>query len=246
MVPTLIFSLGFSPGIFWLWYFYRKDRWEPEPKRYVLRTFLLGAVMAVPASLAEQPLAFSRVALAVVAAPVVEEVFKFAVVRFWVYEKREFDEPADGMVYAAAAALGFASMENPFYLWGAYHESGSASPMGSLLTLAAIRALVSVPGHVLFSSTWGYALGWAKFTVHRGVARGLVVRGLVLAILLHAVFNGLALFILPGALGLVVLMGSMWLAFHRRLYLALARSPHRAPMPVVVRVRDGSGDGPIS
>ena len=130
--------------------------------------------------------------------------------------------------------MGFASVENPFYVWGGYanEDPVTGSPMGSLLAVAAIRAVLSVPGHVLFSSMWGYALGWAKFTRRRHAARSVVTRGLALAMFLHAAFNLLALSALPGALGLLALTAAMWWAFRHQLHRALARSPHRAPRPV--------------
>jgi RsiW-degrading membrane proteinase PrsW (M82 family) len=36
--------LGFAPGVYWLWYFYRRDELEPEPKKLIIR-----AVLSVPA-----------------------------------------------------------------------------------------------------------------------------------------------------------------------------------------------------
>ena len=46
----------------------------------------------------------------------VEEFSKFAVVRLKAYRSLYFDEPMDGLVYAAAASLGFASLENVLYV----------------------------------------------------------------------------------------------------------------------------------
>lgn len=51
---------------------------------------------------------------------------------------------------------------------------------------------------MLFSSMWGYALGWAKFS-HRERGRALIREGLLLAIVLHAIFNFLLVIILPTA-----------------------------------------------
>jgi RsiW-degrading membrane proteinase PrsW (M82 family) len=34
------------PGVFWLVLFYRSDRFDPEPKKLVARTFLVGAIGA--------------------------------------------------------------------------------------------------------------------------------------------------------------------------------------------------------
>ena len=126
-----ILLLGFAPGIFWLWFFYRKDKLEPEPKSLVARTFFWGMVVALPVAIVEvlvaDPLGVlgagildARVLLVVLAAPIIEEYGKFFVVRRTMYDHPEFDEPMDGIVYAAAAALGFASVENVVYLSTAF------------------------------------------------------------------------------------------------------------------------------
>ncbi|MER3422235.1 MAG: hypothetical protein C4293_02395, partial [Nitrospiraceae bacterium] len=73
-----------------------------------------------------------------------------------VYHESEFDEPLDGIIYTAALALGFASMENWLYLLAAYlgaDETAQASevlsPFGVVISVFVIRALLSVPSHVL-------------------------------------------------------------------------------------------------
>ena len=40
-----IVLLASAPALFWLWLFYRRDRWEPEPKLKVLKIFALGALV---------------------------------------------------------------------------------------------------------------------------------------------------------------------------------------------------------
>src|SRR5439155_9175634 len=62
-----------------------------------------------------------------------------------------FDEPYDGVVYAAASALGFAALENTYVL--------RAHPTG-LVWIG--RTLLALPAHVFFACLWGYALGRAK------------------------------------------------------------------------------------
>lgn len=227
-----IIVLAFAPGIFWLWYFYKKDKLEPEPKQLVVKTFFLGMLVAIPVVLAELPFGNSELLLAVIAAPIIEEYAKYFVVRRTVYKNVEFDEPLDGIVYAAAAALGFASAENAVYLVAAYvgpqeflESSEPISALGVVLTVFAIRALLSVPGHVLFSSMWGYALGQAKFAPgERG--RALIRNGLILAFVLHGLFNFLLEMGLLTALGMLILVLVMWRMVHRRIASALAGSPY--------------------
>ncbi len=67
------------------------------------------------------------------------------------FRSKYFDEPVDGLVYASAAALGFACVENAIML--------RAHPTG-LIWIA--RAATALPAHLFFSCAWGYALGRVK------------------------------------------------------------------------------------
>jgi len=49
----LLLLLALAPCLFLLWYFYYRDRYEPEPKKKILKMFLIGAVMVIPAALIE-------------------------------------------------------------------------------------------------------------------------------------------------------------------------------------------------
>jgi RsiW-degrading membrane proteinase PrsW (M82 family) len=252
MLPTelAIVVIAFAPGAFWLRYFYKKDVWKPEPKRLIIKTFFLGLAVALPVALIEYPFRSSLLLLSVIIAPIVEECAKFSVVRFTVYNNVEFDEPIDGIEYAAAAAIGFASIENAGYLLKAFHSPGE----GAVAYVFAIRAILSVPGHVLFSSMWGYALGLAKFpgTVEHvkkiiqspvrrwgslklandeegirdkdeipGKKDASVFIGLLLAMGLHASFNLLSEF----ASGvLLIAMAYIWKLFRKKLRIALDTS----------------------
>ena len=114
--------VSFTPGLFWLWFFLRQDVYRPEPRRLIAWTFLLGALATIPALIAEAifltdsdldegaSLQATAAAMLLVVGPV-EEACKFAVVRLKPYRSLYFDEPVDGLVYAAAASLGFASLE---------------------------------------------------------------------------------------------------------------------------------------
>ncbi len=215
--------LGFAPALFWLWYFYLKDRYAPEPRAWILRIFLLGMLSTIPIALIEGMIGIvfpSDVFLAVVVAPVVEEIGKFLVVYWFVFRRPVFDEPVDGIVYAVTAALGFAALENFVYLFAAYSETLTLP-----LELSLLRAVLSVPGHALMSSMWGYALGQSLVTPHPLGTR-LIYHGLLLAIFLHAAFNLLVGAGLVGAVILIlVLVPAMWLLATRRITASLRGSP---------------------
>ena len=67
------------------------------------------------------------------------------------FRSKYFDEPVDGLVYAAAAALGFACVENALTL--------RDHPLGWIWIA---RTAVALPAHVFFACMWGYALGRVK------------------------------------------------------------------------------------
>jgi protease PrsW len=203
LIPALAAIL---PAFLWMIYFYRNDRYAPEPKKLVARTFLVGAIVgaAMVFSLKELPFQLSFLALAVFVAPVTEETAKFLCVRWTVYERKEFDEPVDGMVYATAAALGFASIENVIYVLGSW----SKGPEAGVMVLAG-RSVLSVPAHALFSSLWGLALGWHKKRKSRKSSM-LVVAGLFAGMVLHGLFNYLTSENLFGGLVFLLVFAFAW------------------------------------
>lgn len=236
MILWIIIALSFAPGIYWLWYFYEKDELEPEPIHLIRRTFLLGIAVAFPVafleSLLEIPFGPSELMGAVIIAPIIEEIGKYSVVRATVYRHAEFDEPLDGIMYAAAAALGFASIENVFYVWAEYDDwlnnqasSGTAEGFGAVIGVYAVRAVLSVPGHVLDSSMWGYALGRAKFSPPEKEG-WLTLEGLAAAVGCHALFNFCLVSDLNLGGGVLLLTFGLWRVVLGRIDHTLRLSPH--------------------
>jgi len=219
--PLFVIVLGFAPGIIWVCYFYREDTWEPEPKKLIAKMFLYGTIIALPVLFLETPFLFSELLLAVVAAPIIEELFKFVAVRFSVYKNKEFNEPIDGIIYACTAALGFASIENTFYLFSFFNEGIIA-----FTAFFIVRALLSVPAHALFSSMWGYALGIAKYRVKS--KRLIILGGLITAMVLHSLYNFLLTGLLIGAVGMLKFIPFLWLLVHKKIRELLNKSPYAA------------------
>lgn len=205
MYKIFVFFISFLPGLLWLRYFYRKDKYEPEPKRFIAKCFVFGIVSVFPAGLLEQfleafltteaMLSTSFIKMFLIVGPV-EEFMKFAFMWLAVSKTHELNDRIDGFVYAGAVALGFASIENFFYL----------KKFGASLIL--VRGPISTLAHVLFSSYWGLAFAEVKLDVKKKKA---CVLALVLAAFLHGLFN----FVLSIKLGLGViavfpLMMWMW------------------------------------
>jgi RsiW-degrading membrane proteinase PrsW (M82 family)/ribosomal protein L40E len=189
----VILVIAFAPGVFWLWMVYRRDRYRPEPRGLVVRTFIWGMVVSIPVAVLEFSLIFivdpgvinlpevgqlslgTAAYISFVVAGVTEELGKYLVVRRTVYWSPYFDEPMDGLVYASASALGFASLENVGYILTYGWEA------------ILLRGPFSTLAHVLFSAMWGYPLGVSKVR-QRGMRTGTLL-GLLCSMAAHGLFN---------------------------------------------------------
>ena len=83
----------------------------------------------------------------------VEEFLKWFVMYHIIFNHTEFDEPYDGILYAVAISLGFATVENLLYAW---YSQAAFGPMF-------LRA-PPVSGHAMFGVIMGYNMGHARFT----------------------------------------------------------------------------------
>ena len=215
-----IFWAGTAPGVFLVWYFYYRDRIEPEPKMKIIKLFLYGMAAALPVALLESLIPYrNEYFIRCVAAPIIEEVFKLGAFMTGIYCDKEFDEPMDAIVYASAVALGFATVENLGYISHAF--TGEAFAATVLL-----RALLSVPAHALHSSIWAYGIALAKFGLTiRPVP---VVTGTIIAsMLVLSLFNLLALHWTHWALALIILVAFLWFLLNQGISYFQDISPHR-------------------
>jgi RsiW-degrading membrane proteinase PrsW (M82 family) len=186
----LPFVLSFA----WLFFVRRFDRVRPEPVWLVVATFALGGIAIVPAALAEIALARISpwldpalatlggqvwalplsVAVFTVAVGAIEETAKLAAAWGLARQRKEFDEPVDGIIYGCAAALGFAAVENIKYF-----ALGRMSGV-----VIAMRAFETVPAHMFFGAIWGYGMG--RKLVSRSAR---VLPYLAVAALAHGTFD---------------------------------------------------------
>ncbi|MBN1185028.1 MAG: PrsW family intramembrane metalloprotease [Bacteroidales bacterium] len=157
-MTLLIVSL--APVFLIAFYIYFRDKYEKEPIGILLRALLAGAIIVIPILIIEGFLqSFSAMfkgffkagwdAFAVAA--FTEESFKYLALYLIIWNNKNFNEKFDGIVYAAFIALGFAGIENVFYVFRYGHA------------VAIMRALTAVPAHALFGVTMGYYFGLAKF-----------------------------------------------------------------------------------
>ncbi|KAA3664656.1 MAG: PrsW family intramembrane metalloprotease [Chloroflexi bacterium] len=164
LVAGVIISI--VPAFIWLAFFYRRDRLEPEPKHMVFQLFLLGALLAngigiplvdgwfdVPNWLSSSPV-LAQLLGGWLIVGMVQEFLVYAAVRFTIYNHAEFDEETDGVVYATAAGIGFATVLNIAFV---VNSGGVALGSGG------IRIVLTTLAHAAFAGVIGYFLGRQKF-----------------------------------------------------------------------------------
>lgn len=224
--------LSIAPALALLLFFYFRDRYRKEPAGTLLVTFLLGALVVVPAmpvSLGLQRLTgwtphtpdlLHAFAGAVLIVGLVEETWKFLVVKLYCWDRPEFDEPYDGIMYSITAALGFATHENILYvLTGGFG-------------VGIMRALLAVPAHAFDGVIMGYFLGEAKFagTARRSNLLSAVALGL--AVLAHGVYDFIVFTIAHRPLmilNLIVFAALAWVLFFEATRRQAAKSARAHP-----------------
>jgi protease PrsW len=175
-----ILSAGVAPGLALLSYFYLKDEYDSEPISFVLKTFIFGALLVFPLMFIqhvfEVEMVFqSRWLNAFISASLLEEFFKWFILFYTVYKHLSFDEPYDGIVYGAAVSLGFATVENIFYLFA----NGFEHAIG--------RALLPVSSHALFGVIMGFYFGKSKFSLNKN--KTWIVLSLLIPFVLHGTYD---------------------------------------------------------
>ncbi len=205
----LLLFLSLAPVCIILFYIYFRDKYEKEPIGILVKSFLLGAATVIPVVIIEMLLdnywkekfsgGYSQLTTAAYSAFVVaaltEELFKFAAFWLLIWRNKNFNERFDGIVYAVFISLGFATVENFFYVL----ESG--------VPTAILRAFTAVPGHALFGVTMGYYLGLAKFGENK--KQYYTYMAILMPILLHGVYD----FILMSQNGYLLLLFLPFIGF---------------------------------
>lgn len=176
------------------------DRYEPEPRKLLLFTFLWGAtaatfialivntgvLIALRATVSEEAADFLTSS---VCAPLVEESAKGVVLLILIrMRRRELDGPIDGVVYGGLVGLGFAMTENVLYYSAAAMHGGTEELVGTFI----IRGVLSPLLHPLFTAATGIGLGYSAISRSKGARLLLPISGLLVGVGLHATWNAAA------------------------------------------------------
>ena len=182
---AIAFLAGIIPALFWLWFWLREDRANPEPKILIASSFIAG-MLIVPIVLKLQEFALERFVgdNLIFVWVIIEEVLKFSAALIVVLWNKAVDEPIDAIIYMITIALGFSALENAFFIFNPLDEGDY---MSSFLT-GNFRFLGATLLHVLASGTVGIAmaLSYYKKSSVKVISATL---GLFIAIMLHALFN---------------------------------------------------------
>lgn len=192
----ILIPLGFIPSLLWLFYYLRKDP-HPEPRGLVLQVFLLGMLIVFFAAFLEILAAkiISSVAFLLLLTAFIEEYFKYWIVRWRMLRDSALDEPTDAMIYLIIAGLGFAAVENIFYLQKFFRELMVLHfSQEAIFQLAFLRFITATFLHALASGLVGYFWALSLLSRKKIIKATLVLSsGLVLATLFHALYNYLIL-----------------------------------------------------
>ncbi|WP_054957147.1 glutamic-type intramembrane protease PrsW [Paenibacillus dakarensis] len=220
----LVFSIiasALAPGLALLTYFYLKDRYDQEPLHIVVKVFLLGFLIVIPVMIVQRGMILwlgdNPVVESLIISAGVEELLKWFVLYHLIFNHTEFDEPYDGILYATAISLGFATVENIFYAWYSHAAFG---PM-------LIRALLPVSGHAMFGIIMGYYFGHAKFSGERSKRTALLL-SLLLPWMWHGLYDLILNTVTHSWLWFIIpLMVLLWYGGMGKISRANNRSPFR-------------------
>ncbi|MFV0441329.1 MAG: PrsW family intramembrane metalloprotease [Lachnospirales bacterium] len=158
-----IVFLAEAPILALSYYIFIRDKYEKEPISLLIIGLLFGGIIAFPILFTQKFLfglfTFKYQILqdaysSYIVAGLVEEVYKFIVLWFLIWFNVNYNERCDAIVYAVFISLGFAGVENYFYI---------ADENDMLYKVSLLRAFISVPFHFIYATFMGYYLTLAKY-----------------------------------------------------------------------------------
>ena len=172
-----------APGVLIMYLIYRHDL-EKEPIKMLVKSFFGGILSAFLSLCFSIPLAMifnpggveSATFSAFMGAAIPEEFAKWIIFYWIVRTSKHFDQYYDGILYAIFISMGFALLENIFYVF----DGG--------LDVALIRAVLSVPAHMLFAIPMGYYFSLSRFE-NEGKAALHIALSILIPITLHGIFD---------------------------------------------------------
>jgi len=120
-MTLVLIGSALIPVIAVIIYIYFKDKYEKEPLSLLILSFFLGILSVIPAialeSLAEgigmgtSSDIIQTAIFALIGVGFSEEFSKFLFLRLFIFKKKEFNEPFDGIIYAVMISMGFGRLQ---------------------------------------------------------------------------------------------------------------------------------------
>lgn len=184
-----ILALALAPIIACSLWLYIKDKYEKEPIRLLIKYFLIGALMSFIGIGLEEFLVkinifdgyYYIIYMSFIVAGLTEEGLKAMALIPNLLREKNFNEKLDGIIYSAYLSLGFATIENIIYIL--FEKSSQAFQVGL------IRAVISVPTHMMFAIAMGYYVSKYKYENNKSKKREYMIMALLVPILSHGVFD---------------------------------------------------------
>lgn len=190
ITPGMVFVAllaGVLPAIFWLWFWLKEDKPNPEPRGLLILAFLVGMLATALAYPIQKYIAgnFQAEDLMLLALwATTEEVLKFVGIYIVALRSKYFDEPIDAVIYFITIALGFAALENTMFL---FNPIGDGDALATIL-LGNFRFIGATLLHIAASGFVGAVLALTFYDL-RAKRIWASMFGLIGAIALHTLFN---------------------------------------------------------
>ncbi len=157
-----IFLLAEAPIMALCFYIFIRDKYEKEPIKLLLIGLTLGVLLAFPALFTERFLLnyvpvnkmLEHLYTSFFVASFTEEGYKLLFLFFLIWRNPNFNERFDAIVYSVFIALGFAGIENYYFV---------SNDQYTALSTGILRGVISVPAHFLYGVFMGYFFSYAKF-----------------------------------------------------------------------------------
>lgn len=187
----IILISALLPALLLFIYIWKKDP-QKEPTAKLVKAVLGGVAICIPVAILEQAIngvifgggepttLFGTTVKAFFVAGLPEETFKLLALWLVLRKNPYFDEHFDGIVYAVCVGLGFAAIENVFYVCSDEEW----------VTTAISRALLAVPGHYAFAILMGYYYSIYHFIDH---SPKVAVCILLVPLAAHGIYDALAM-----------------------------------------------------
>lgn len=188
----ILLTVAILPGLYLIKYVYDQDKIEKEPTDLLVKLFSMGVLSIVPIiffeNLAEAVLktflipktSIFHLVECFLGVALIEEGFKYLFLKKCTWRHPAFDYRFDAIVYSVCVGMGFAVIENIFYVF----EHG--------LQVGVMRAFTSIPGHGMFAIYMGYYYGLAKLFEKNGYPAftdSNLTKSLLIPIALHGFYD---------------------------------------------------------